>query len=569
MKRSTGLGVGLAAIVTAAASGGVAGRSIRSPSEVAARTAPPKPSAITVAVERVSLSSAVTTRGTVQFGAPRGVFVAASPLKASTSGASAVITALPTTGATLVEGSSAFSLSGRPVLVLTGAVPSHRDLVVGTVGDDVRQLEAALARLGFSPGPVDGTYDHATALAVAAWYRSAGWTPFGPTDEQNKTMRAAQADAATADADQVGAAEAAVTAASSLRIARDHLAAAHGVAGAAPTAAASARRRAEAEQRVAGAEVVAKTAAVQSAREAAQIAKLKLADAMKAPPESAPSRAERAALESAVAETDRNIGVAQAQLTAAEAVAAASKDGPAQVVDPAIEVAGALADIASAEAMLALTKSRERTTATRAAVTLAAVPMTADVQVPSDEILFLANLPARVDEVKAKVGEPPTGPVLSVTSQVLAIDAALSIEDAQLVRVGAAVAISAPDLGVTGTGTVSDVATTPGTNGVDPQRIHIGVTPASLPPSLVGGGVVLTITVTSTGGPVLAIPASALSIGGDGTSRVSVVARDGSSRFVRVTPGLGAQGLVAVTPTSGDLSPGDLVIVGTKPAAGP
>jgi multidrug efflux pump subunit AcrA (membrane-fusion protein) len=73
--------------------------------------------------------------------------------------------------------------------------------------------------------------------------------------------------------------------------------------------------------------------------------------------------------------------------------------------------------------------------------------------------------------------------------------------------------------------------------------------------------VVLTITVDSTEGEVLAVPVAALSVAADGTSRVEVQEADGTTRFVTVTPGLAAKGLVAVV-SNGPLAAGDLVIVG-------
>jgi hypothetical protein len=74
----------------------------------------------------------------------------------------------------------------------------------------------------------------------------------------------------------------------------------------------------------------------------------------------------------------------------------------------------------------------------------------------------------------------------------------------------------------------------------------------------------LTIAVKSTKGAVLAVPASALSVGGDGESRVQV-RRAGATRLVKVVPGLAAGGLVEVSPASGErLSVGDLVVVGSR-----
>ena len=82
--------------------------------------------------------------------------------------------------------------------------------------------------------------------------------------------------------------------------------------------------------------------------------------------------------------------------------------------------------------------------------------------------------------------------------------------------------------------------------------------------ALVGASVKLTIAVKSTKGLVLAVPANALSVGGDGDSRVQV-RRGGRTTLVKVVPGLAAQGLVEVRPAgSAALAPGDLVIVGSR-----
>jgi multidrug efflux pump subunit AcrA (membrane-fusion protein) len=108
------------------------------------------------------------------------------------------------------------------------------------------------------------------------------------------------------------------------------------------------------------------------------------------------------------------------------------------------------------------------------------------------------------------------------------------------------------------------MATTPGTNGVDPQRYYLEVTPTGLDVSLNGASVVQTISVRTTEGEVLAVPVAALSMASDGTTRVQVKAANGPARYVRVEPGLSAKGLVAVNPVEGELGPGDLVIVGAS-----
>ena len=146
--------VGLGAAVLLAIGAWVAGAQIKSPAQVAAETAAPDPSSITVPVERRVLSSEVIVRGTVRYGSPQPVVLATSTLKqnSAASGGTDIVTTRPRRGARVGEGSLAMSVSGRPVFVLRGAQPSHRDIGPGSRGQDVRQLEAALSRMGFSPG---------------------------------------------------------------------------------------------------------------------------------------------------------------------------------------------------------------------------------------------------------------------------------------------------------------------------------------------------------------------------------------------------------------------------------
>jgi multidrug efflux pump subunit AcrA (membrane-fusion protein) len=73
----------------------------------------------------------------------------------------------------------------------------------------------------------------------------------------------------------------------------------------------------------------------------------------------------------------------------------------------------------------------------------------------------------------------------------------------------------------------------------------------------------LTIPVRSTEGEVLAVPASAVSLAPDGSSRVQRATRD-RLEFVRVEPGLSAGGFVEVTPIEGTLTPTDRVVVGFR-----
>jgi hypothetical protein len=109
---------------------------------------------------------------------------------------------------------------------------------------------------------------------------------------------------------------------------------------------------------------------------------------------------------------------------------------------------------------------------------------------------------------------------------------------------------------------VAEVDTTPGTRKVDPNRFYFSVVPNTAARSLVGASVRLVISVKSTGGRVLAVPVSAVSVGGDGSSRVQV-RRNGRTEIVEVVPGLAAQTYVQVKAAPGfELKEGDLVVVG-------
>ena len=185
-----------------------AGSRIESPADVAARTAPPPPSPILVPIEQRVLSSTIVTRGTARFGLPVKVSLAPSPLKAGPG----LIGTLPLRNSQIDEGSVLLTSSGRPVFVLRGALPAYRDLVPGIAGDDVRQLEQALARMGFSPGAVDGVYDQQTATAVARWYQARKWEPFGATRDQLAAL-------ATLERDEVDAQKAKLAAAAALTLA--------------------------------------------------------------------------------------------------------------------------------------------------------------------------------------------------------------------------------------------------------------------------------------------------------------------------------------------------------------
>jgi hypothetical protein len=206
----------LAIVVAVAAVSWIAGSSIQSPAEAAARTAPPTPSPILVPVEERVLTSDVVTRGTARYGLPQEITLVPSSLKADVG----LVTTLPARDTQLNEGDLLLTVSGRPVFLLQGEIPIYRDFLPGHAGEDVLQLEFALQRLAFDPGPIDGTYDEQTSTAVSDWYTSQGWQSFAATPAQHGNIRALEQQLAAARQDEAGAEAAAEAAPLAVEVAR-------------------------------------------------------------------------------------------------------------------------------------------------------------------------------------------------------------------------------------------------------------------------------------------------------------------------------------------------------------
>ncbi len=194
LDRKYKLALSLIAVVLLAVMSWIVGSKIQSPAEAAARTAPPTPSPILVPVQERILSSDVITRGTARFGLPQSISLAPSPLKSEPG----VITTLLAGGDQLKEGDVLLTASGRPVFLLQGDIPAYRDLTSGLSGEDVRQLEVALKRLKFDPGPVDGVFDEKTSAAVTDLYTAAGYASFSPSEEHLASLHSLENELAIA-----------------------------------------------------------------------------------------------------------------------------------------------------------------------------------------------------------------------------------------------------------------------------------------------------------------------------------------------------------------------------------
>lgn len=217
---------------------------------------------------------------------------------------------------------------------------------------------------------------------------------------------------------------------------------------------------------------------------------------------------------------------------------------------------------------------------------------------PAGELVFLAALPVRVDEVGVRPGDAPSAQVAKVTGTGVRVQTTVPGIDAQLLRPGLPVSLEFPD-GQRLPGTVDAVGAaaapepqggqeggqagegggkggdTPAggqnSTGTDassagvPTAVRIVPTDPTTLAARAGQAVKATVEVGSTGTPVLAVPIAAVFTGADGQARVKVERPDGTVEPVAVTLGLAAGGFVAITPSDGRaLAANDRVAVGEK-----
>ncbi|MFJ9089404.1 peptidoglycan-binding protein [Streptomyces sp. NPDC102384] len=194
-RRVVALVAGGALVLTGA--GVAASLVVRSPAQVAAEAKAPHQGVLTAPVEKRVLKDSVVLRGTVAAGQSVDVTVSGAAGTAGTS--RSVVTKAPKpVGSKAVAGQVIAEISGRPVFALKGKVPVYRDLKSGATGDDVAQLQSALAQLGHASNPdARGTFGSGTRHALAAFYTSIGYDPVSAQTDGATAVQEAQ-DAVTA-----------------------------------------------------------------------------------------------------------------------------------------------------------------------------------------------------------------------------------------------------------------------------------------------------------------------------------------------------------------------------------
>ncbi|MFG2299160.1 peptidoglycan-binding protein [Streptomyces sp. NPDC048603] len=239
-----------------------------------------------------------------------------------------------------------------------------------------------------------------------------------------------------------------------------------------------------------------------------------------------------------------------------------------------------------------LARARQQLTDARAA--LAAAEAADGPTLPAAETVFIGSFPARVSSVGARLGAAVSGPVLTLSSGDLVVEAYLPEDKKQLLRAGMPALISSETAGQDVRAKVSLVATErstgqqgsggapggsgDGKGGGDGQDSSSGgaAGPAervgyrmlvrpdqALPASFTGQDVRLTIESAATDGEALVVPVTAVSAGADGKTVVTVLRADGSQQRVEVRTATSGDGYVAVTAAQADaLAPGAKVVIG-------
>lgn len=145
-------------------------RSVQSPAQREAAAAAPTLGPVLVPVSRGDLVDQITANATMSSATDAQIALASSE------GRSVVTSTRAAAGDALSSGQVVLTINSRPLILLPGSFPTYRDITQGDTGEDVRQLQEALASLGYRVR-ADGSFGAATAKAVRALYAAAGFTP--------------------------------------------------------------------------------------------------------------------------------------------------------------------------------------------------------------------------------------------------------------------------------------------------------------------------------------------------------------------------------------------------------
>lgn len=541
--------VAVAALIGTATAGWVVGRQAQSPDQAAARAAPPMASWVTAPVEFRVLSQTVITRGDVRSEVSVPVAV-----PTSVEGAPVITAIAAAVGDDVVEGQRLVEVSGRPVFVMQGSVPVYRTLRPGMTGADVGQLQAALARLGCAIADEPNVFGESTKSCVAGFYTDAGYDPVPSSPNEAADLAAARQRLTDAEA-AVAVSQTAFDQAAS---------------GPAQSALLAAQQGLAAAQRQYNDTVASSAGAITQAQVALTVAQSELEQA-RTNPEATPA----------------DVAVAQAAVDfAVVAIDDARRSGDTAIAAAADQVA--LAQVTLNETTAAPDRAAERVALDQAiaardqaAAALFILAIGTGATVPQGELVFSPTMPARVQTAVTTLGplaagtagdtEPSggAGSLMELAAGALVVDISLRTDERELVQAGMAVELLDETTNTTYPATITAIAETASASADGGLGYPVVVTPdEGLPTTLAGTNLRVTITAASTDTPTLVVPLAAVSSSADGTTSVSVLARndagvDAEPVTVAVAAGLSADGFVSIEPVQADsLVEGDRVVVG-------
>ncbi|WP_243854759.1 peptidoglycan-binding protein [Canibacter zhoujuaniae] len=205
------------------------------------------------------------------------------------------------------------------------------------------------------------------------------------------------------------------------------------------------------------------------------------------------------------------------------------------------------------------------------------------VYLPASEVLYLTDLPRRVDELRVKRGDVLSGSPMSVSGATLSITGTVSKQDAESITVGSTATFV--HRGKDYTATVKEVrrgsANTENkdegsegdknsNSGDSSGRYQVVLEPQGLSAEdvteLRGNNVRVTIPIAATESEVLAVPVAAVTAGSGGEDRIELlISKDKGgmeTALVEVTTGLAAEGFVEISSTDKRVKEGAKVVVG-------
>lgn len=180
--------VAVGAIGVLFGAGWLAARTFESPAQRQARARPPAPEPILTTVTRGRLADEVTARADVR---PQRI----ERLTPQSLPELAVVTKrLAAGGARIRPWTPLLVINGRPLFVVPGRFSFYRDIVPGSNGPDVRQLQDGIVAAGIPiPAQESGTYGTATQRAILTLYAAAGAAPITRAARTSPSTRPAPA----------------------------------------------------------------------------------------------------------------------------------------------------------------------------------------------------------------------------------------------------------------------------------------------------------------------------------------------------------------------------------------